>query len=139
ALEAEAASPKRLMRTLVWNADDVVDVYASMFRNDDPYAYMEMPRDQRGFMYADKVMKNGKVVGVSTSRGYSYYFREMLSLCTLDVACEVGNEVTVVWGNPGNPQKEIRAKVAPAPYKTDNRRLDPHNLPPPKRVMQPSI
>jgi glycine cleavage system aminomethyltransferase T len=77
------------------------------------------------------------VVGVSTSRGYSYYFREMLSLCTLDVACcEPESEVIVIWGNPGGPQKEIRAKVAPAPYKTDNRKLDVHSLPPPKQVLQ---
>jgi vanillate/3-O-methylgallate O-demethylase len=125
------------MRTLVWNADDVVDVYASIFGNDRPYDYMEMPRDQRGFMYADKVTKNGKVVGVSTSRGYSYYFREMLSLCALDVACcEPGCEVVVVWGKPDSPKKEIRAKVAPAPYKTDNRKLDVNNLPPPRRVMR---
>jgi vanillate/3-O-methylgallate O-demethylase len=137
ALEHEVANPKRLMRTLVWNADDVVDVYASMFRDERPYDYMDMPRDQRGFMYADKVMKDGKVVGVSTSRGYSYYFREMLSLCTLDVACcEPGSEVIVIWGNPGGPQKEIRAKVALAPYKTDNRKLDVRSLPPPNRVMQ---
>jgi vanillate/3-O-methylgallate O-demethylase len=134
ALEPEVANPKRLMRTLVWNADDVVDVYSSMFRHERPYDYMDMPRDQRGFMYADKVVKDGKLVGVSTSRGYSYYFREMLSLCTLDVAwCEPGTEVIVIWGNPGGPQKEIRAKVAPAPYKTDSRKLDTHNLPPPKR------
>jgi vanillate/3-O-methylgallate O-demethylase len=86
---------------------------------------MEMPRDQRGFMYADKVLKNGKLVGVATSRGYSYYFRQMLSLCTIDVEhSEPGAEVTVVWGNPGEPQKEIRATVAPAPYKKDNRRLN---------------
>jgi vanillate/3-O-methylgallate O-demethylase len=32
--------------------------------------------------------------------------------------------VTVIWGNPGEPQKEIRAVVAPAPYKRDNRRAD---------------
>jgi vanillate/3-O-methylgallate O-demethylase len=88
-------------------------------------------------MYADKVMKNGKVVGVSTSRGYSYYFREMLSLCTLDVACcELGSEVVVIWGNPDRPQKEIRAKVGPAPYKADNRKLDVHSLPPPRQVAQ---
>jgi hypothetical protein len=49
------------MRTLVWNADDVVDVYASMFRDARPYDFMDMPRDQRGFMYADKVIQNGKV------------------------------------------------------------------------------
>ena len=71
------------------------------------------------------MLKNGKLVGVTTSRGYSYYFRQMLSLCTIDVnQSEIGNEVIVIWGNPGGPQKEIRAKVAPAPYKQDNRRLD---------------
>lgn len=130
ALEPEVASPKRLMRTLVWNPQDVVDVYASQFRQEQPYDYMEMPRDQRGFMYADKVVKNGKPVGVATSRGYSYYFREMLSLCTIDVAqSEPGTEVTVVWGNPGTPQKEIRATVAPAPYKADNRRANLASLP----------
>lgn len=125
ALEAEVAHPQRTMRTLAWNADDVVDVYASLFRQGKPYHYMETPRDQRGFMYADKVLKDNKLVGVSTSRGYSYYFRQMLSLCTIDVEhSEPGTEVTVVWGDPGEPQKEIRATVAPAPYKQDNRRID---------------
>jgi vanillate/3-O-methylgallate O-demethylase len=76
-------------------------------------------------MYADKVMKNGRVVGVATSRGYSYWFRQMLSLCVIEPQfAEPETEVTVVWGEPGEPQKEIRAKVAPAPYKKDNRRSD---------------
>jgi vanillate/3-O-methylgallate O-demethylase len=49
----------------------------------------------------------------------------MLSLCTIDVGhSEPGAEVTVVWGEPGAPQKEIRATVAPAPYKKDNRHID---------------
>jgi len=49
----------------------------------------------------------------------------MLSLYTIDVERgEPGTEVIVVWGEPGEPQKEIRATVAPAPYKKDNRRID---------------
>jgi len=125
ALEDEVAHPKRTMVTLVWNADDVIDVYASLFRQGKPYHYMETPRDQRGFMYADKVLKDGKPVGVSTSRGYSYYFRQMISLCTIDIEfSKPDTEVTVVWGNPGEPQKHIQATVAPAPYKKDNRRTD---------------
>ncbi len=128
ALEAEVAAPRRVIRTLVWNADDVVDVYASLFRSGAPYHFMEMPRDQRGFMYADRVECRGKLVGVSTSRGYSYYFREMLSLCVIDVAsAEIGTEVAIVWGEPGETQKTIRAVVANAPYKADNRRADMHN------------
>jgi glycine cleavage system aminomethyltransferase T len=129
ALEVEVARPKRTMKTLVWNADDVVDVFASLFRQGKPYHYMEIPRDQRGFMYADKVLKDGKLVGVATSRGYSYYFRQMLSLCVIEVDHgEPGTDVTVVWGNPGEPQREIRAKVAPAPYKRDSRRVDVRKL-----------
>ncbi|SCZ05888.1 MULTISPECIES: aminomethyl transferase family protein [unclassified Pseudomonas] len=123
ALEAEVANPRRVIRTLLWNPDDVLQVFASLFKKGDPYAFMELPRDQRGFMYADKVLLNGREVGVSTSRGYSYFFREMLSLCVIDVAsAAVGTEVIVVWGNPGEPQLPIRATIAPAPYKTDNRR-----------------
>jgi len=129
ALEEEVARPRRVIRTLVWNPDDVVDVYASLYRAGNPYHYMEIPRDQRGFMYADKVTKNGKLVGIATSRGYSYYFRQMLSLCVIDLDCsEPGTEVLVVWGEPTEPQKEIRAQVAPAPYKKDNRRLDVRSL-----------
>ena len=125
ALEEEVADPKRTMRTLVWNSDDVVDVYASLFHMGKPYHFMDMPRDQRGFMWADKVLKDGKLVGVSTSRGHSYYFRQMISLCTVDVEYgDHGTEVTLIWGNPGEPQKEIRATVAPAPYKEDKRRAD---------------
>jgi vanillate/3-O-methylgallate O-demethylase len=128
-LQAEVANPRRVMRTLVWNSEDVADVYASLFR-EEAYDFMELPRDQRGFMYMDKVLKDGKVVGIASSRGYSYYFKKMLSLCTINVAqSEPGTEVVVVWGNPGSPQKEIRAIVAPAPYKKDNRRADLASLP----------
>jgi vanillate/3-O-methylgallate O-demethylase len=88
-----------------------------------------MPRNILGCVFADAVQKDGRTVGVSTSRCYSYYFRKMLSLCVLDVQqCAPGTEVTVVWGRPGTPQKAIRATVAPAPYKKDNRRADVSQL-----------
>jgi len=125
ALMAEKAKPRRVMRTLVWDAEDVVDVYASLFRSGAHYTYMEMPRDPWGFMWADRIEREGRLVGVATSRGYSYYFRNMLSLATIDVDhAEPGTEVTVIWGNPGDPEKAIRAVVAPAPYKPDRSRGD---------------
>lgn len=125
ALEAEIAQPRRVMRTLVWDAEDVLDVYRSLFHQGQNFSWMEWPRDQRGFMYADRVTKAGRDVGVATSRGYSYYFRQMLSLCTIDVEhAEPGSEVTVIWGEPGGPHREIKATVAPAPYKKDNRKVD---------------
>jgi vanillate/3-O-methylgallate O-demethylase len=79
---------------------------------------MEMPRDRRGFMYADKVMGRGKLVEVATSRGYRCYFRQVPSLCVIDVDWSApGTKGTVIGGEPGEPQKEIRAVVAQAPYK----------------------
>ena len=125
ALEAEVASPQRTMVTLVWNSDDVVDVYASLFRDGPTFQPMELPRNLLGCMYADAVMHENRLVGVTTSRCYSYHFRKMISLCTIDYGlCEPGTEVSLIWGQPGGAQKRIRATVAPAPYKRDNRRVD---------------
>ena len=134
ALEAEAADPDRVLATLEWNDEDVVDVYASLFRDESTYKYMEMPHQQKRAMIADRVLVDGDDAGVATMRGYSYYFRTMLSLCTIDVEhSDVGTEVTVLWGEgetPASPtveshaQKEVRATVVPTPFKEDRRRAD---------------
>ncbi|WP_220187313.1 hypothetical protein [Pseudonocardia pini] len=125
-LLAEKANPTRVLRTLVWNADDVTDVFASLLRpGERHHTFMDMPRDQKGFMWADRVEVDGTIVGVATSRGYSHWFRRMMSLCPIDVAyAEPGTEVTVVWGNPGDPEKAIRATVASAPYKPNQNTAD---------------
>ncbi|MGO1183552.1 MAG: glycine cleavage T C-terminal barrel domain-containing protein [Micrococcaceae bacterium] len=123
ALAEEKENPRRVLRTLEWNREDVTEVLNSLFEEGEHYDYMEMPRDQRGFMWADRVVRDGRDIGTATSRGYSYYFRKMLSLSTLDVAdAEIGTEVEIIWGAPGHRQKTIRAVVCPAPYKTDHSR-----------------
>jgi len=134
ALEAEAENPERTTVTLEWDSDDVVDVYASLYGSGDTFKYMDMPHQQKRAMVADSVLLDGEEVGVATMRGYSYYFRRMLSLATIDVEhAEPGTEVTVLWGEGKNPQsptvedhvqKEISATVANTPYKKDNRRQD---------------
>mgnify|MGYP000200475326 CR=1 FL=1 len=132
ALETEVDDPRQRIVTLEWDDEDVIDVFASLFREGETYKYMDMPYQQKRGMVADAVLDEGDLVGVSTMRGYSYYFRKMLSLCTIDVEySEPGTEVTVFWGEGGEPvnptvephvQKEISATVAPAPYYTDKRR-----------------
>jgi len=130
ALEAEVANPKRTIVTLEFNSDDVIDIYASLFGEGEPYDFMDIPHQEQWIMWADKVLKDGKLVGVSSVPGYSYYFRKILSLTFIDIKySKPGTEVVIVWGNPGTPQKHIRAKVAPAPYKKDNRRIDVTKLP----------
>jgi glycine cleavage system aminomethyltransferase T len=127
ALEKEAASPLRKMVTLLWNVDDVVDVYASQFREGEACMWMDLPvyvgqHHSGNILYADQVLKDGKLVGVSSGRQYSYYFRAMLSLCSIDVEQgELGNEVKVLWGAPGTRQKEIRATVSRFPYLNEGR------------------
>lgn len=134
ALEAEVADPERTIVTLEWNDEDVIDIYASLYRSGPTNKFMDMPHQQKRAMVADSVRLDGEEVGVSTMRGYSYYFRKMLSLCVIDVEhAEPGTEVTVLWGEGGDPetptveaheQKVVRATVAPAPYIEDKRRQD---------------
>jgi vanillate/3-O-methylgallate O-demethylase len=75
ALEAESADPDRVLVTLEWNDEDVIDVYASLFDDGATCKYMEMPHQQKRAMIADRVLKDGEDVGVATMRGYSYHFR----------------------------------------------------------------
>lgn len=131
ALEEEIKAPQRKVVTLVWNSDDVVDIYAALFRKEDLPPFMELPRHaaEHG-VWADAVTKDGSVVGISTSRCYSVFFREMLSLCVIEIAlAEPGTEVEILWGKENQAQRRIRATVAPAPYKRDNRKIDVNTLP----------
>ena len=64
-------------------------------------------------------------MGVSTGRTVSPTLRAMISLCVIDPAhAAPGTQVTVVWGRPGTPQREIRATVTALPFKPDRRRAD---------------
>ncbi len=126
ALEKIAKGPHREMVTLEWNVDDIMDIYRSEFEAGEPYAIMEGPEDylQSGqFEYrADKVLSNGKFVGISTGRIISWYYRSMVSLAVIDPEyAKIGTDVIVLWGDEGTRQKEIRAKVTRFPYHAEGR------------------
>lgn len=122
ALQAEVANPRRVMRTLVWNADDILDIHRSQFEDAEPYVPMDTPHHHtRSYggpvMYADQVLVGDELVGISSGRCFSLYSQEMLSLASVDVAqAELGTEVEVLWGDPGSRQKRIRATVSRFPY-----------------------
>jgi glycine cleavage system aminomethyltransferase T len=126
ALEREVQQPRRAMVTLNWNVEDLVDIYASQYRDGEPYMWMD-PIDlgqyrSMNFLCADQVLKDGKEVGVSSGRAYSYYYRQMLSLCSIDVEHgSLGTEVDVLWGNPGTRQKAVRATVSRFPFLNEGR------------------
>jgi vanillate/3-O-methylgallate O-demethylase len=128
ALEKLAGNQRRKKVTLVWNGEDVTRSMGSLFHSGGDIAkYIDLPLANYSTLPYDKVLKNGKTVGVSTYTGYTYNERAMISLAIVDVAhSEPGAQVTLVWGEEGggskkptverHTQAEIRATVAPAPY-----------------------
>jgi vanillate/3-O-methylgallate O-demethylase len=126
ALEKIASNPPRQKVTLVWNGDDVARVFRSLFNEGDIGKYIDLPLANYATLPYDRVVRNGKTVGLSTYTGYMYNERAMLSLAMVENAhATPGTEVTLVWGEPGrgstkptverHTQAEIRATVAPVP------------------------
>jgi len=97
-----------------------------MLEQGDPYKFLDLPLSNYTSASYDRIMLNGKQVGLNMFSGYSYNERSMLSLGIVDANVELGTEVKLVWGEEGGGTKkptverhkqiEIRAKVSPAPY-----------------------
>jgi vanillate/3-O-methylgallate O-demethylase len=127
AVEAMAARPPRTKVTLVWNGDDVARAMGSLFHdNGDITKYIDLPLANYATLPYDRVLKNGKTIGLSTYTGYLYNERAMVSLAMLDNEHSApGTELTLVWGEQGrgstkptverHKQVELRAVVAPVP------------------------
>lgn len=127
AVETEIAHPRRTTVTLRWNPDDVLDVFASMLREGEPYKAFDFPYSpQRWPMaHADHLLKDGRSVGWSSGTIYSPHYREFLSHGCIDLAeAEIGREVIVQWGDHGGPIKDIRATVERFPYVNEGRNSD---------------
>ena len=117
ALEKMANKPHRRKVTFAWNGDDVtqgvcVDVHAG---NDEHYKYIDLPLSNYASASFDKIVdKNGKVVGASMFAGYSYNEKSMLSLGIVDPNVQLGDEVTLVWGEPDGGTKQVDGRAAQA-------------------------
>jgi len=128
ALEEKVNTQKRKKVTLVWNGEDIARAFGSLFRDGGDIAkYVDLPLANYSTLPFDKVLKNGKIIGVSTYTGYTYNERAMISLAVVENQhSEAGTEVTLVWGEEGrgsskptverHVQASIRATVAAVPY-----------------------
>ncbi len=126
ALEKAAAEPGRRTVTLRWNAEDVIDIYASLFRKGEEYKTMDLPTTPtwaHGMLeHADRVLHDGKLVGISSSTIYSYHFRETISMgCIDEHLAEPGTELVVQWGDHGGRIKDVRATVDQFPLLSEDR------------------
>lgn len=127
ALEKIAKDPKRTKVTLALDTHDVMQAMETMFEKGERAKYFEFPSAVYSTWPYDKVMKNGRTIGISTWVGYSSNEGKMLTLAMLDNEyAKMGDEVTFGWGEqPGTGSKptveshipvEIRATVCPVPY-----------------------
>ena len=128
ALEQIDPATQRKKVTLAWEADDVAQIFDSLFDVDgESYQFFDLPIANYGASNFDSVIDaDGTVVGYSMFTGYSANEKRALSLATIDPEIELGTELHVVWGEPDGgtrkttvePHKQIsvRATVSPAPY-----------------------
>lgn len=131
AVEKMKGETNRKKVTFEWNAEDVVKVIASAFRpGEDHYKWIDFPQPNYASTGADMVMRDGRMVGMSMFNGYSYNERCMLSLGVVDADVEVGEVLTMKWGEPEptgktsterHKQAEIRVRVSPTPYAREAR------------------
>ena len=127
ALEGIAKKPHRKKVTLALDGVDVTHAISTMFEKRGRAKYFDFPSAVYSTLPYDKVMREGKVIGISTWCGYSANEGKMLTLAVLDEEySKPGMEVTFVWGEEdgGSPrptverhvQTAIRAIVCPVPY-----------------------
>jgi len=128
ALEKIANKPHRIKVTLELDDDDVTRAIGTQFGKEHERAkYIDWPSAVYSMYPYDRVMKDGKLAGLSTWIGYSSNERKLLTLAMLEPHyAKPGTEVSFVWGeeNGGSNkptverhrQIEMRATVCPVPY-----------------------
>ena len=132
ALQKQAGQPQRKKVTFAWNPEDVLKIFASLLEpGQDSYKFFDFPNSNYASSSYDCVLMGGKVIGYSMFGGYSYNERTVLSLGVVDQNIEIGDVLTLLWGeeNGGtrkttvepHKQLEIRVRVSPTPYSRDAR------------------
>jgi vanillate/3-O-methylgallate O-demethylase len=126
ALKKMDPDQQRRKVSLAWNGEDVARILSSFFTGEENFKYFDLPLANYSSSSYDSVMRAGKQVGVSMFTGYSYNERTALSLASVARDVSIGDEVTVVWGEPDggtakttverHRQTEVRAIVSPVPY-----------------------
>ncbi len=124
--------PHRRKMTLIWEPEDVIRVFASLFNEGDRFKYMDIPASHYATYPYDAVLHGARTVGISCYPVYTSNFRRWISLCMLDESvAKPGMELTVLWGEPDggtrkptverHVQTEIRVRVTDCPIATEVR------------------
>ena len=123
-------APNRQKVTFEWNREDVLKVIASGLEQGTPFKWIDFPQPNYASSSADMVMQGDKMVGMSMFNGYSYNERCFLSLGVVAADVNIGDVLTLKWGEPEptgktstepHQQTEIRVRVSATPYAKDAR------------------
>ncbi|WP_172298942.1 aminomethyltransferase family protein [Pseudoruegeria sp. HB172150] len=129
-LKMKESGTNRKKVTFEFNKEDVLKVIASAFEQGTPYKWIDFPQPNYASSTADMVMQGDKMVGMSMFNGYSFNERCLLSLGVVDQSVEIGDVLTLKWGEPEptgktstekHKQTEIRVRVSPTPYSAEAR------------------
>jgi vanillate/3-O-methylgallate O-demethylase len=131
ALVAMKDSPKNRKKvTFEWNRDDVLKVIATAFEEGTPAKWIDFPLSNYASSSSDMVMNGDTMVGMSMFNGYSWNERSVLSLGVVDQSVQIGDVLTLRWGEPDDTAKtsaephkqaEIRVRVSATPYSKEAR------------------
>jgi vanillate/3-O-methylgallate O-demethylase len=126
ALESMSKNPRRTKVTLVWNSEDVVKIYQSLFLKPPRAKMIELPFVGYATWQYDKVLnQQGELIGFSTYGAYTANESAILTIGVVNVEySRPGTEVVIIWGEEGSPKPnveehipvEVRAIVGPVPY-----------------------
>jgi syringate O-demethylase len=127
ALEKMSNRPHRQKVTLALDDHDVMRTIGSTFQRHNRAKFVDWPSAVYSMHPFDRVILDGKTVGISTWIGYTANEGKMLTLAVLDAEyVEPGTEVILVWGEEDggsakptverHTQTQMRAIVSPVPY-----------------------
>jgi glycine cleavage system aminomethyltransferase T len=107
--------PAKRMKGLIWNPDDVAELFAAQFRDAPSPPPIRFPHPV--YPEAHDIMHGGGHVGWATSVCYSPTLRRVFSYGRMNTdLCVAGNEVTINWGGRDGPTMHIRAEVVDTPF-----------------------
>ncbi|MXW87557.1 MAG: aminomethyl transferase family protein [Boseongicola sp. SB0667_bin_21] len=124
------APANRKKATFEWNREDVLSVIASAFDDGTPCKWIDFPMLNYASSSADMLLRDDKMVGMSMFASYSWNERCVLSLGVVDQDVEIGDVLTLKWGEPEPSQKtsaephcqaDIRVRVSPTPFASEAR------------------
>lgn len=127
----ETKRPQRKKVTFEWSNEDLARIFASLTSRTDNCKYFDLPNANYASASYDRVMKGDKVAGFSMFTGFSVNEHVALSLGVVDADVNVGDELSLVWGEEDGGTKKptverhkqttVRVRVAPTPYARDVR------------------